>query len=369
MSDTSYPVYQHYGTNAQRLAFTPSPPATGQPIYIWFESDTNNYYIYTTSWKGPYVSSGGLTTVTPQGRLTLTSGVPAMASSVSGAGTIYYTPAVGAYVPIYDGSSWSPTVFAELSQALTDATKSPAAAAANSNYDLFVWSDGGTLRCTRGPAWSSDTSRGTGAGTSELSFVNGLLMNTNAITNGPSAQRGTYVGSIRTNGTSTVDMVFGGSGAAGGESTILGVWNMYNRRLGVFVNWDTTDSWNYTTATWRIKNNNANNKISFVIGWQGDAIEAVNSQIGGNTTTNVFQGASIGLDSVTAFAVTCGVGMGRSSSVAAQFSMVSNYRAMAPLGFHYVAPLEQSTASGTSTWYGDNGGGNGNSIFQLTSMC
>ena len=32
----------------------------------------------------------------------------------------------------------------ELSQALSDTTKSPAAAAANSLYDVFVWNDSGT---------------------------------------------------------------------------------------------------------------------------------------------------------------------------------------------------------------------------------
>jgi hypothetical protein len=64
MSDTAYPVYQHYGTNAQRLAFTPAPAAGTQPIYIWYETDTDNYYIYTTAWKGPFASGGGGTVST-----------------------------------------------------------------------------------------------------------------------------------------------------------------------------------------------------------------------------------------------------------------------------------------------------------------
>ena len=50
MSDTSYPVYQHYGTAAERAAFTPVPPATGQPIYLWYETDTGNLYLYDTGW-------------------------------------------------------------------------------------------------------------------------------------------------------------------------------------------------------------------------------------------------------------------------------------------------------------------------------
>jgi hypothetical protein len=59
MSDTAYPIYQHYGTAAQRAAFAPSPPASGQPVYIWYETDTDDFYIYTTAWKGPYSTGGG----------------------------------------------------------------------------------------------------------------------------------------------------------------------------------------------------------------------------------------------------------------------------------------------------------------------
>src|SRR3990170_3103366 len=56
MSDTSYAVYQHYGTAAQRAAFTPVPPSSGQPIYIWYETDTGNTYLYDSSWHA--ISSG-----------------------------------------------------------------------------------------------------------------------------------------------------------------------------------------------------------------------------------------------------------------------------------------------------------------------
>lgn len=51
-SDDLYETYQHYGTNAERLAFTPNPPVIAgvQPIYIWYETDTDSTYIYDTSW-------------------------------------------------------------------------------------------------------------------------------------------------------------------------------------------------------------------------------------------------------------------------------------------------------------------------------
>ncbi len=52
MSDIRYDTYQHYGTNAERLAFVPAPPsaAISQPIYIWFETDTLTTWLYYTSW-------------------------------------------------------------------------------------------------------------------------------------------------------------------------------------------------------------------------------------------------------------------------------------------------------------------------------
>src|SRR5207302_1105083 len=120
--------------------------------------------------------------ISPQGRLTLASGTPVMTSDQAAKTTVYYSPYVGQFVPIYDGTRFIATdTGGELSQATTDTTKSPAAVAANSNYDVFVWNDAGTVRATRGSAWTSDTARGTGAGTTELQRLNGIWTNKNAI--------------------------------------------------------------------------------------------------------------------------------------------------------------------------------------------
>ncbi len=72
MSDTSYTVFQHYGTNAQRLAFTPTPPGTGNPIYIWYETDTDNTYVYTTAWHQIASSSSGSAITALTGDVTAT---------------------------------------------------------------------------------------------------------------------------------------------------------------------------------------------------------------------------------------------------------------------------------------------------------
>jgi hypothetical protein len=59
--DAQYETFQHYGTNAERLAFTPNPStATGvQPIYKWYETDTNQEFTYTTGWHQTSSPSGG----------------------------------------------------------------------------------------------------------------------------------------------------------------------------------------------------------------------------------------------------------------------------------------------------------------------
>lgn len=94
--------------------------------------------------------------VSPQGRLTLSSGEPVMTTDQTGKTSIFYTPYVGAHVPIYDGSVFVPTLFAERSNDLTQSSigkAGPAAAGPYQVIDAFVWSDDGTVRLTRGPKW------------------------------------------------------------------------------------------------------------------------------------------------------------------------------------------------------------------------
>jgi len=82
----------------------------------------------------------------------------------------YYTPYNGNQMPIYTEPSWFDGFLgaANITTASVTGNAGPAVVAANSNYDLFAWSTSGTVTLTRGPAWTSDTARGTGAGTTEL---------------------------------------------------------------------------------------------------------------------------------------------------------------------------------------------------------
>lgn len=280
----------------------------------------------------------------PRGRLTLTSVTPVLTASVLAATTIYYTPyVVGNLVPIYNGTNFNNVVFAELSNITSNSATGkagPAAVANNSNYDLFVWLNSGAATLTRGPAWTSDTGRGTGAGTSELQRVNGIQTNKVAITNGPGANLGTYVGTVRSNGSAQIDFQVGAS-AAGGTAAILGVWNAYNRVMHHAAVQDSTASWSYGTNTWRAADNSNGNRISAVVGLNEDSIDvryAVRSASAGNGYLG------IGVNSTTAPTGLITVASATNAGVC------TNYRAKPGLGFNYFQALEKADAA--TTWIG-----------------
>jgi Repeat of unknown function (DUF5907) len=229
---------------------------------------------------------GSATPVVPQGRLTLQTAVPVMITTQSAKTTIFYTPYQGNQISIYNGTIMTPTTFAELSNVTTASSvgsAGPAAVAANSVYDLFVWSNAGTPTLTRGPAWTNDTTRSAGTA---LTMVLGVLLNNASITNGPAASRGTYVGTVRSNASSQIDWVYGGS-ATGGSAGFLGVWNAYNRVDVMSQSADSTLNWTYATASWRMSNNSAGMRCSFVMGLQEDAFSARFAQRVTAATSNV----------------------------------------------------------------------------------
>jgi len=288
-------------------------------------------------------------TPVPQGRLTLTTATPVLTATVSAATTIYYAFYNGNKVPIYDGTNFSMTTFTELSQATTDTTKSPAAVTTNSNYDLFVWNDSGTIRCTRGPAWTSATARGTGAATTELERVNGCWLNKIAITNGPAAQRGTYVGTVRSNASSQIDYILGGT-AAGGTAAVIGVWNTYNRVLVTPLVRDSTSNWTYNSTTARSLNNSAGNRISMVRGLDEDGVEMSLSLPFSGGASGDYQ-AGFALDVTNAMHQGTYGSFGTLTGPAA-----IGWSSIPGLGWHYIQAVErQVTTASTAQAYGVNG--------------
>lgn len=318
-----------------------SPALTGSPTTPTQNTFSENSWIANTLYAdraGRYMSVRP-----PGGRLSLSTGAPVPTGSLTGIGTIFYTPYQHRWVPTYDGSTLLMyDVGGELSQALTDATKSPAAAAANSTYDMFLWLDGSTWRCTRGPAWSSATVRGAPA---DLGRIGGVWFNNAAITNGPAAGRGTYVGTIRTNASALLDVNFGGL-AVGGTAGVINLWNTYNRMPWVANPRDSTDSWAYTTATWRQANASAGMQVSYLAGLQEGLIEAayhaLSSTSGTGPRIGVGHDSTAGPSGMPTFGAVNGASM----------MTTGRYDFIPSLGSHFLAALEQGATG--SSFQGDN---------------
>ena len=313
-----------------------------------------------TSWVAQTGGGGG--GANSQLRVTLTSNTPVLIGTVSGATTVYCTPYVGNSVMIWNGSSFVSTTVTEMSQATTDATKSPAAVAASENYDLFVWDDAGTKRCTRGPPWTSGTGgsatvRGTGAGSTELQYTNGVFNNKNAITNGPAAGYGTYIGTIRSNASSTIDFIYGGAGA-GGSAAVFNVWNYYNRVIIASNISDTTVSWTYNSATARISDNSVGNRFNFVSGMAEDGIFAGIAQtVQTPATAGNYCVLGVGLDQTTTLD---NFGFIMTAAAFAMLASANTSAAYAPqLGSHFISGIEATGGAYTCTYYGGSGTQNG----------
>lgn len=302
------------------------------------------------------INSLTLVPVAPTGRLTLSTGTPVMTSDVTGAATIYYTPYIGARVPIYDGSQYVPFVFSQLTATTTTGNQ-----VANGVYDLFVFSNAGTVTLAFGPAWATATSRGSGAGTTQLQQVQGLWTNQNAInlTNGASSyagiavNRATYVGTVAITATAgQMAMQFKPTPAVGGNNTWLGVWNAYNRVVVRARSAENETFWDYNGTSFRAVNNSNNNRINWVDGLQQSRVLAEFNQLSG--LTNAGSNGAVAWDSTTTASgsLSSNQNYNASTSVINAFARDTNIL----IGRHYVQALEKAEHN-TPRFYGFGIGG------------
>ena len=320
--------------------------APGQSLSLYYDNTSSRWRP-----RGVTQPSPNMPPCVPGGRLSIESGVPVSTSDQTGKTTVYYEAYIHGRVPVWNGVNWSDIQAFGLSQALSNNTTSPAATTANNVYDLFVWDNGGTPTLSRGPAWSSATSRGTGAGTTELERVQGVYLNKVAITNGPAANRGTYVGTIATDASNQLNMMFAPAAAAGGTANRLDVWNMYNRVNVASLVRDSTDTWDYGTATWRAANNSNNNRVTFVCGLNEDIVDA---EYMANVSTNSSRSTYVGvcLDATNTFTGLPGslnVNNNDPQPISARWAGYPG------LGRHFIQETEQGDGGSVISWVGDDG--------------
>lgn len=253
-----------------------------------------------------------------EGRLTLTSGTPFTTTDVTAATTIYFTPYNGNRITLYDGSGWDLYTFTERSLSLSGLT-------ADTNYDVFIYDNSGTLTLTS-VAWTNATTRAT-----NITLQDGVYCQSGSLTR-------RYLGTFRT--TSSTGQT---------EDSLLRryLWNNYNRVQRQLLVTDSTDSWTYATASYRSLNNSTNNRVQFVIGVNENLVELR------HYLTSITQGVTpgIALDSTTA---NNAVIRSLTASAAASQVGISEYRGYPGIGYHYLQLTEQGNGS-TATIYGDAG--------------
>jgi len=266
---------------------------------------------------------------TAQGRLTTETAVPVSTSDRTAQGTLYYTPFIGDKISLYDGTKWIWYTFAERSLSLTLTSAK--------NYDVFLYNNAGTLTLELSAAWTNDTTRA-----DALTTQNGIYVKSGATTR-------RLLGTIRASGTNTTEDSLA-------KRFVVNVDNLVRRPVYVH---DATDSWTYTTATWRQKNASTANQFETVAPLAGlITVDLIENAVATNATTaNVRSG--IGRDVTNAFATQSTTGTARAGVTAVTThatNQISICRESVPLGYHYYAELEYSDAAGTTTWYGDAGG-------------
>lgn len=190
------------------------------------------------------------------------------------------------------------------------------------------------------------TDRGAGAGTCEIEWLNGIPVNRYAITNGPAAREGTYVGTVLTDAASQMNWHRGGI-AAGGTAAVFGVWNMFNRTRVAFFFGDSTASWNYVTASWRAANGAANMRCTVVSGFDLDAIEAKYNALATYGAGSFAAAIGIGANTTIGQSGPAS-GAGNTSELS---SVSASYAGFLGAGMRYIAPVELGSGT-TSSFYG-----------------
>lgn len=304
-----------------------------------------------TTWTSA-AAAGGVTQSSPGGRLTLVTATPVMISSQSAKTTVFYTPYNSYYIPYYTGAAWATTTYAELSLALDSNAGHTGYQQSGKNFDLFYDYNSGSGRLVTGPAWTSDTARA-----DALALLNGIWVNNASIvirfgsasgnTATIAANLLTYLGTMRASADGQCQFIYGALGANGTAGAFF-LWNCYNRVMVTSFTGDTTDSWTYSTATYRSANASTGNRCSYVCGMAEDPVWAA---------YNIFvapgsggAGTAVGVDVTNAFSGTASF-----TSAAAAGTLPSIYTGVPGLGFHFVQAVEQGGGGTNSTFYGDNG--------------
>lgn len=279
-------------------------------------------------------------TISLGGRLTLTSGVAVTESDVTGAATVYFTPAGNGFdlTQIYDGAVFQERQFTETTLTLNNTNH-----LASKTYPVYVAWVSSAFFLGTGPAWSGNAPGGT-----DFTLIRGISTNNGSITlkngatsNSISTNQATYVGAI---GITTV------AGLTEDSAVNRLVGNVYNSVPRSMIRREVTANWNYSTATYRAANNNTANAITYVQPVSGRRTFArTQSVVENSTTTNRLVSTGIGIDSTSIDSSTL---MCFGSVINVLAPIYSEYDGFPGVGRHTLTWLECGNGTDTQTWIG-----------------
>lgn len=226
-------------------------------------------------------------------RVTLTTATPVLTANATAQGTVFLTPYQHDLISIYDGTRFVTLQLSEQSITL-DATNF----LSGKLYDVFVAYNSGTPFFGYGPAWTNITTRSAAIARKDGVWTNNAsitLRSASGTTNTAAANTATLVGTIYATANAQTGMNFNPAATAGGNNSVLGVFNVFNRVPMWTRSRDNTASWTYNSATWRATDNNANNSVNFVDGLGEVAIHAITG-VGATFNSSVTVTGQVGIN-------------------------------------------------------------------------
>lgn len=258
-------------------------------------------------------------------RATLTTATPVTTADVTAATSVFVTPYAGGQCAFYDGSVfWTTLTNTEVTVSVPATTSTP--------FDIFCRNNSGTMACDT-TNWTNDTTRATA-----LTTQNGVL-----VKSGDTTRR--YIATGRT---TTV------SGQTEDSFAKRYLWNYYNRVPRPMRVLDSTDTWSYSTNTYRQARATATNQLDFVIGVAEVQVSADVFVIAFSNAVNGNTWVAIGEDSTTTADAGCISHTSWTNNNGAQLIGPSAHLTKYPaVGRHTWVWLEKANAA-TTTWAGDN---------------
>jgi len=245
-------------------------------------------------------------------------------TDVVGAGTIYVTPDVSDEIALYTGGAWKVFHVAELPIALAGLGLADA-----TNYDVFLYDNAGAADFELSAAWASATVR-----TDALARQDGVLVKAADPTR-------RHVGAFRTTSTTTTE----------DSEAKRFLSNRYNLAVRKLKHIETTDTWTYSTATWRQANADANNAVEHMTCDEARFfvcdVQCMNDSTNGPQVAAV----GVGIDSTT---VNSADAFGYYTTAETGVAH-AKYRGYPGLGYRKSNWLEIGNGTGTQHFFGDNG--------------